>query len=176
MMRTRKEQKMKARILAISGLVAASGGAVVLLRRKMDPRRIHSEGDTDGRADRRTDRWHVVTVNRSPEEVWSDGQLPDPLAELGDDIEVQVRPAPGDRGTEIAARLRGPVPSGLSGAAARISGDDPRQSVREALRKAKSLLETGEVLRPDEPSTTEPTPGGKLLGLVTSRSRGEGRL
>lgn len=68
------------------------------------------------------------------------------------------------------------MPSGLSGAAARISGDDPRQSVREALRKAKSLLETGEVLRPDEPPTTEPTPGGKLLGLVTSRSRGEGRL
>lgn len=95
---------MKAKTLVIGGLAAASGGAVVLLRRKMDPQRIHSNGAADGKAE---DRWHVVTVNRPPEEVSSEGRLPDPLAELGDKIEVQTRPAPGDRGTELAARLLG---------------------------------------------------------------------
>lgn len=122
------------------------------------------------------DRWHVVTVNRSPEEVSSEGPAPGPLADLGGMIEVRIRPAPGDRGTEIAACLRGSVAPGLSGAASRITGNDPRQRVRKALREAKSLLETGEVLSPDRPPSTKSTPGGKLLGLVTGRSREEGCL
>jgi hypothetical protein len=46
--------------------------------------------------------------------------------------------------------------------------------VRRALRHAKSLIETGEVLR------TEPTrprsPGGKLIDAIARRSGGEGRL
>jgi uncharacterized membrane protein len=97
----------------------------------MDPRRIHSDGSADGK----TDRWRAVTVNRPPEEVSSDGQLPEPLAELGDRIEVQFRPAPADRGTEIHARVRGPVSTGLTRTAARIAGNDPRQQLRDALRK-----------------------------------------
>jgi hypothetical protein len=159
--------KTTTKVLALGGL--AAGGAL-FLRQKMDPRRIHSS-----EANGSTNRWHVVTVNRPPEEV-SEDRLPDPLAELGDQIEVQVRPAPGDRGTELAARFRGPVPTGLSGAAARLTGQDPLQSVRAALREAKMLIETGEVLRPDEPPTTRRTPTNLPLELAVRRARGEGRL
>ena len=53
-------------------------------------------------------RWLSVTINRKPEDVAPDGLLPEPLAVLGDAIEVRIREAPGDKGTELAARLRAP--------------------------------------------------------------------
>ncbi|MEA2268397.1 MAG: hypothetical protein QOC64_1007 [Solirubrobacteraceae bacterium] len=163
---------MKAKTVVFGGLAAGGGGAAVLLRRKMDPRRIHSDGDgATGR-----DRWHVVTIYRAAEEVMPGGRLPEPLAELGDEIEVQVRPAPGDRGTELAARLRAPAPTGVTGAAARLAGDDPRQAVRAALRAAKAIIETGEVLQPDDRPSTRRTITNLPLELATSRARGEGRL
>jgi hypothetical protein len=121
-------------------------------------------------------RWLPVTINRRPEDVAPDGLLPEPLAVLGDAIEVRIREAPGDKGTEIAARLRAPQEQASGGVVSRLTGDDPRQEVRRALRDTKSLIETGEVLRPDEPPTTRPTPQGKLLDLVTHRASGEGRL
>jgi hypothetical protein len=108
--------------------------------------------------------------------VAPDGQLPSPLAELGDEIEVRVQPAPGDRGTEIHARLRAAVPSGVGGIRARIQGENPRGAMRRALRETQWLLETGEVLSPDTKTTTKQTPGGKLLGQATGRSWEEGRL
>ncbi len=122
------------------------------------------------------DRWHTVTVAVPPDRVAPGGALPERLAAFGDRIEVQVRPAPGDRGTEIAARLRGPVPSGAAEVVARASGDDPRQELRTALRDTRSLLETGDVLRPSGPPTTRPTPTNAWLRLLTSRARGEGTL
>jgi uncharacterized membrane protein len=157
---------MRAKPLVIGSLVVAGGGVLLLRRRtatmlagNVVDSSAQTNGGTNGRGVQQ-DRWHVVTVNRSPEEVSSEKPLPGPLAELGDKIEVQIRPAPGDKGTEIAARLREPVPSGLSRVQARISGDDPRQSLQRALREAKQLLETGEVLSPDRPPSTKPTPGG----------------
>jgi hypothetical protein len=39
--------------------------------------------------------------------------------------------------------------------------------LRKALREAKALLETGEVMRPDAPATTRPTPAGRVLCAVT---------
>jgi hypothetical protein len=177
-----KRRKMKAKTLVIGGLVAAGGGAL-LLRRQTAARlagnvvdsNAQTNGGTNGRSVQQ-DRWHAVTVNRTPEEVSSEKPLPGPLTELGDKIEVQIRPAPGDKGTEIAARVRGSVPSGPMGAYARLSNNDPRQALRKALRETKSLLETGEVLKPDTRPSTKPTPGGKLLGIATSRSWEEGRL
>jgi hypothetical protein len=74
------------------------------------------------------------------------------------------------------ARPRQEEPTGLQKGAARVRGDDPRQEIRRALREAKSLLETGEVLRPATPGSDHPTLPGKLLDLVISRSGGEGRL
>ena len=58
---------------------------------------------------------------------------------------------------------------------ARVTGRDPRQDVRLALRQAKSLLETGDVLSPDTAST-HPGLGGRLVRLVGRRAGGEGRL
>jgi hypothetical protein len=107
----------------------------------------------------------VVTVNRPPSEVKADGRLPEPLERVGDSAAFEVRPAPGGRGTEIEARLSETPAQG--GALARLAGDDPRQPVRRALREAKSLLETGEVVRADEPSTTRSTPMGTGSVIVS---------
>ncbi|SEG56316.1 hypothetical protein SAMN04489712_106303 [Thermomonospora echinospora] len=111
-------------------------------------------------------RWFVVTVNCPPERL-SD-PLPEPLERLRDNVELRMSPAPGGRGTELAARPRNGV---VAGALDRIRGDDPRQAVRAALRETKSLIETGEVLRPDTPPTT----GATLLEPATRRATGETR-
>ncbi|GAA5211281.1 hypothetical protein [Streptomyces thinghirensis] len=145
--------------------VAAVGAAAV--------RRSRSSHRADERAG---DRWLTVTVNRPPTDVGSEGKLPPPLDELAERIDVRIRPAPGDRGTELAARFKEPVPAASASVPARLAGQDPRQELRRALRDAKSLLEAGEVLRPDAPPTTRSTPGGKLVELFTRRSGGEGTL
>ncbi|GGR06738.1 hypothetical protein [Streptomyces pilosus] len=145
--------------------VAVAGAAAV---RRARP--AHEGGERAG------DRWLTVTVNRAPADVGSEGKPPAPLDELADRIDVRIRPAPGDRGTELGARFREPVPAESTSVPARLAGRDPRQELRRALRDAKSLLEAGEVLRPDAPPTTRPTPGGKLVELFTRRSGGEGVL
>ncbi len=108
------------------------------------------------------DRWHSVTINRVPEEV---GRLPEPLDGLGHAVEVRIRPAPGGRGTELAARLPGT-----------FSGRAPVRELRRALREAKQLLEVGEVLLPDTPPTTRRTPWNRPLEYATRHGREEGRL
>ena len=61
---------------------------------------------------------------------------------------VRFRPAPGDRGTEIRVELTYEVPGGRAGAAvARLLGEDPHQQVEDDLRRAKQVLETGDVVR-----------------------------
>ena len=162
-------RKLGGAVLA-AGLAAGAAAvrAVVSAARPHDSHR--SEKAADG------NRWLVVTVNRPPEEVMPGGAPPEPLDGLKDAVEVRVEPAPGGRGSELAARPRGRVPTGVGEAAARLSGDDPRQAVRTALREAKSLLETGEVVRADRPSTTRDTPGGKIIKLATRRAGGEGAL
>jgi hypothetical protein len=171
---------MKAKkVVAIGGLAAAGGGAAMLVGRLSGSRwagRVVGNGyrpsgtarafsvNGESSADRKTDRWLAVTVNRPPQEVPTEDVLPGPLADLGDGVEVRIQPAPADKGTEISARPRG------------ASSKDYRQKVRKALRETKQILETGEVLSPDWPPTTKDTPGGKLLGTATSRSRREGLL
>jgi hypothetical protein len=113
-------------------------------------------------------RWHKVTINRGAEDVLPDGRLPAPLASMGEAIEVRVDPAPGGKGTELAARVRD----------AAQSGGDLRPQVRSALREAKQLIEAGEVLRVDPVphGPRPPTPGGKLVESATRRAGGEGVL
>jgi hypothetical protein len=136
------------RILLTAG--AAAAGAVTA-QRIVAARR--SSGADDGRR-------HVITVNRPFDEV-GEGPLPGPLAALGGGIEVGRRPAPGGRGTEIAARAR-------SGAVA--AGE-----IRRALRESRSELEVGYVLRPGGP-TTEPTALNKPLRAATAHGREGGLL
>ncbi|MDG4824567.1 hypothetical protein O7635_22185 [Asanoa sp. WMMD1127] len=116
-------------------------------------------------------RWHVATVARPADQVMPDGRPPEPLADLGDSVEVQVRPAPGDKGTELAVRLRdGDRPGPL----ARLRGEDPDQHLRRALREAKALLEGGEVVLPSRPATTERTLLNRPLEWATTHGREEG--
>ncbi|MDV6980021.1 hypothetical protein [Mycobacterium intracellulare] len=140
-------------------------------------RRLGGEATGAGDGEPRS-RWRSVTINKGAEEVMPDGRVPGPLAALGDRVEVQVHKAAGGKGTELAARLRQPEPSGIGSVVARVSGDDPRQQVRAALRQAKQLIEVGEVLRvdPTPHGTRTATPTGKLVELATRRSGGEGVL
>ncbi|MET8090274.1 hypothetical protein [Micromonospora sp. NPDC005220] len=115
-------------------------------------------------------------MNRPAGDVAPGGQFPEPLAGLGDAVEVQVRPAPGGRGTEIAVRLRDGARLPVVAAARRVTGRDPEQAIRAALRESKQLIETSEVLHPDYPPTTEPTPMNKPLRMATRQGRREGRL
>jgi hypothetical protein len=152
----------KALWAAAAGLTA---GAVVAMRRSKARPADPAAGD----------RWLTVTINRAPGDIQPD-KLPPPLQAYGDRIETRIRPAPGDRGTELAVRLKEAQPEASHSVPARLAGQDPRQDVRRALREAKALLEAGEVLEPDTPPTTRETPGGKLVGLLTRRAGGEGVL
>jgi len=111
---------------------------------------------------RQDGRWHSVTVNRRPEEV-STAVGPAPLEELGLEIDIRYRPAPGGRGTEVSVR----APDG---------GLAQQRKIRSALRQAKQLWETGEVLQPDEPGTAQRTLLNRPLAYATRHAREDGRL
>ena len=98
------------------------------------------------------------------------------FAELGDAIEVQVRPAPGDKGAELAARLRDPSRVGERGPTAKLQGDEPLQKLRTALRQTKAILEVGEVPQTDAPGTTHPGPGGRLVTAADRVAQGRAGL
>jgi len=136
-------------------------------------RRLARANGVDSLARSGPDRWHSVTVHREPEQL---GPLPAPLAELGETVEVRIRPAPGGRGSELAARLVEPVPGGVAALVAKARDEDPVRQLRRALREARSLAEVGEVLLPDTPSTTKPTLTGAPLADATRHGREEGRL
>jgi hypothetical protein len=106
-----------------------------------------------------TSPFHSVTVFRPLDHVAAN--MPPQLIELGDGIEVDLRPAPGDRGTEIHVRQ---VDRGVS------AGD-----IRRALRTGRSQLETGDVLRPGV-ATTTPTVLNLGLRAVTGHGREKGLL
>jgi hypothetical protein len=144
-------------------LGAGLAGAVVVVtvgRRLM--RRADLIGAVDAFRDgNRRDRWHAVTVNVEPEQL---GSLPPPLDDLGEAVEVVVRPAPGGRGTELLARL------------AETAGRDQVRKLRASLRKARALAEIGEVPLPDTPPSATSTPLNKPLEYATRHGREEGRL
>jgi hypothetical protein len=146
--------------------VAVGGAGVVLGRRLL--RDAPPTARDDGR-----DRWHSVTVNCSPEQL---GPEPPPLDELGFPVEIRIRPAPGDRGTELAVRMVEPPPAGAAKLLGKLRDDDPVRSIRRALREARSLAEVGEVLLPDAPATTHKTLTGAPLAYATRHGREEGRL
>jgi uncharacterized membrane protein len=63
---------------------------------------------------------------------------------------VRLRPAPGNRGTEVHVTIRYSVPGGRVGqAVARYFGEDPHQQLDDDLRRFKQVAETGEVPRSD---------------------------
>ncbi len=106
----------------------------------------------------RRERPLTVTVDRAPTDVQA--ELPELVGQWRDQAEISIRAAAGDKGTELVA-----IPK----------GDASRHDLRLALRRAKSVLEAGEVVRPDT-APTHPGPMGKALQAVTNRAGGGGRL
>lgn len=144
----------------------------------------------------RSNRWLAITIFAAPDVVAPGGVLPAPLAELGDAVETRVQPAPADKGTELAARVRevaaGTDESATEGAATESSdtggaategtaGDDVvarREQIRVALRRSKQLVEIGEVLtlEPHPHGKRTATPVGKVLEAATDHADREGIL
>jgi hypothetical protein len=114
------------------------------------------------RQQRDDDRRHVITVYRPIDDIRTNGKLPSPLADLGERVDIEMKPAPGDRGTEVFVRARDRAASA--------------REIRRALRDTRSLLEVGDVLLPDGPPTTEPTLANRALREVTRHGREEGLL
>jgi hypothetical protein len=141
------------KILTAAAGVATGAGGLVL--RQLQNARVPGTGRPPVQDDPKTAvrRWRVVTVLCSPEEVGTGDALPAPLSPFRDRIEIRVTPAPGDKGTELAARFRGQTTQEDIG------------ELRSALRRAKQVIEVGEVLRVDPVphGKRKPTPQGALL-------------
>ena len=145
----------------VTSLAARAGGSVVRQVRSA----IDQSGGRPAGAGEPASGWLAVTVFREPSDV-DTAALPEPLAAFGDRIETRVRPAADGKGTELAARMAG-QPSGS--AVGRLTGSDPQADLRSALRRAKQLIEVGEVLAVDPAphGKRTATPGGLLLEAWT---------
>src|SRR6188472_4055349 len=143
----------------VASLAARAGGTLVRgMRSVVNPSASRPAGSVEP-----TSGWLVTTVLRHPADIQG-ASLPAPLAEFGDRIEVRVTAAPDGKGTELGVRLRD-HPSSSGTAASRLTGKDPQADLRSALRRAKQLIEVGEVLVVDPIPHGERTasPGGALL-------------
>src|SRR5215218_7393960 len=67
---------------AVGGVAAGAAGFLLL-------RTLRQRSASDG-ASPDDNRWRAVTIYRTPEEVTPDGRLPEPLARLGDLVDVEV--------------------------------------------------------------------------------------
>jgi hypothetical protein len=147
----------------LSRLAGRAGGAALT---QLQHLRLPGVGQSSVTDDPATSarRWRAVTVLCPPERL--DAELPAPLAAFGDRLEVRTTPAPGDRGTELAARFQGPV------------SEEDIGALRVALRQAKQLVEVGEVLRmdPRPHGRRADTPQGRALDGMTARADEEGVL
>lgn len=147
---------MRARTVGALALVGVATTAIV---------RSRSRGQRAGTSGRARSGWLAVTVYRPAADVLAGGDRPAPLAAFGDAIDVEVRPAPGDKGTELRARQRPGTP-------------DATGRLRAALREAKQLIEVGEVLRvdPTPHGRRSATPTGLLVDVLSARSNEGGTL
>lgn len=91
----------------------------------------------------RTLTWETHLVEERPNELLRWQSLPG--ADLANEGSVRFRPAPGDLGTVVTLRLRFDPPGGPLGAAMKLTDVVPKMVVGNALRRFKSLVETGEI-------------------------------
>lgn len=116
--------------------------------------------DTSGEIPRITLHAHGLTIESEAEitdraegrfVAWS--SLPGAIEHRG---VLRVRPAAGNRGTELSVAMEFTLPAGPAARAfLSFSGHDPEQLVRETLRHFKQLLEAGEI------PTTAGQPSGR---------------
>ena len=149
---------MGRRLATLAGAAAVVAGAAPAARKLLRAARPAAED---------LNRWHAVTVLCPPKEV--EARRDTPLAALGDAVEVSVTPAPGERGSEVRARLS---PS----AAAGDDAGERLEELRTALRETRQVLEIGWVVNADRPTTTRPTPLDAPLRAAIAHGKGRGRL
>jgi hypothetical protein len=151
---------------AAGGLALMAAGMGVAGWAASRPRATPKTLTTRDRAPK--NRWIMVTINCAPQRLASRADLPEPITRLGDAVDIKICPAPGDRGTELGARLRDLPRTKIAGMVMRRS-EDPRHMVEKALRQAKAIIEAGEVVRPDWPPSAQPAQAGKLVELAGRR-------
>lgn len=146
------------------GMSVGAAGVAAVVAIRVARRTRPGTGDGPG-AGRDPDGWKAVTVLADVESLRPGGRYPEPLAALEDRLEIALRPASRDRGTELHARFR-------PGEQA-----DP-EALRVALRDTKSLVEAGLVQRADPAphGARKPTPFGIAQDAIESRSKGMGLL
>lgn len=101
--------------------------------------------------------WDSQVVEDRPGELlrWESAEG----ADVRNEGTLRFRPAAGDRGTEVALRIRFAPPGGaLGGAAMRLFAFVPSALAGKALRRFKSLVETGEM------PTLERNPSARGMG------------
>ena len=91
----------------------------------------------------------AITVHKPREEVQRLWQSPEYRPEFiaGSDVQVTLKDAPGDRGTEIHVDLG--TGGGLGEIVRNVIGSAPLPKVKDELRHFKQRVETGEVSRSD---------------------------
>jgi uncharacterized membrane protein len=88
--------------------------------------------------------WDARIVEERPDQFLRWASLPG--AELPNEGWLHLTPAPGDRGTEVKLYFRFDPPGGMLGdAIVKLLGSAPRMIAEKALRRFKSLVETGEI-------------------------------
>jgi uncharacterized membrane protein len=92
--------------------------------------------------------WDAEIVQDTPDELIAWRSLPE--ADIRHEGAVRFRDAPADRGTEVDVELRYEAPGGSAGSlVAMLFGEEPKQQLRDDLRRFKQVMETGEVVLSD---------------------------
>jgi hypothetical protein len=143
--------------------VGVVGVTVGLIARSLVKKERESDGDAA-----HPEGWKAVTVLGDADDFSRDG-YPEPLRRLAASLEVRIERAPGDKGFEVHARVREGADPGV---------DDPQQALRAALRDAKQIFETGEILRatPRPHGERPPTVLGKAVDKAEDEAKEEGVL
>ncbi|MFE5410911.1 hypothetical protein [Microbacterium sp. NPDC056569] len=147
--------------------VGAVGVAAGLVARSLVRQRPASEGDG-----RHPEGWKSVTV-LGESAAFTESGYPAPLQRLAELLELRIDTAPGDKGFEVHARIREDAD-----AKALLGDDDPDQVLRVALRDAKQVFETGEVLlaKPRPHGHRPTTLLGSAVDKAEDEAKGEGVL
>ncbi|RUR03143.1 hypothetical protein [Labedella endophytica] len=147
--------------------VGATGVAAGLVARALVREMRNGEGEGS-----HPEGWKSVTILGDSADFAVDG-YPEPLRDLAPMLEVRVDRAPGDKGFEVHARV-------LHGSELppSVDDDDPERALRRALRDAKQVFETGEVLRatPRPHGHRPSTVFGAIVDRAEDDAKGEGVL
>lgn len=144
--------------------IGVAGVAAGLVARALVKKERESDGDAA-----HPQGWKAVTVFGDVDD-FSRGGYPEPLGRIAESLEIRIEPAPGDKGFEVHARVRD---------GADLAGEkDPGKVLREALRDAKQVFETGEILRatPRPHGERPPTLLGGVVDKAEDEAKGEGVL